>query len=61
MYRWLCGLKIKDEMLKVVQKWYSDIAELREKHTPYVVMRDNNGETKSQKICDFFESKGMMA
>ncbi len=51
------GLKTKDEVLKVVQKWYSDIAELREKHTIFVVMRDNSGENKSQKICDFFESK----
>jgi hypothetical protein len=58
-YRWLYGLKTKDEMLKVVQKWYSDIAELREKHTIFVVMRDNSGENKSQKICDFFESKGI--
>jgi hypothetical protein len=58
-YRWLYGLKTKYEMLKVVQKWYSDIAELREKHTIYVVMRDNSGENKSQKICDFFESKGI--
>ena len=56
-YRWLYGLKTKDEMLKVVQKWYSDIAELREKHKIFVVMRDNSGENKSQKICDFFESK----
>jgi hypothetical protein len=56
-YRWLYGLKTKDDTLKVVQKWYSDIADLREKHTIYVVMLDNSGENKSQKICDFFESK----
>ena len=58
-YRWLYGLKSKDEVLKMVQKWYSDIAELREKHTIFVVMRDNSGENKSREICDFFESKGI--
>ncbi len=37
-YRWLYGLKTKDKMLRVVQKWYSyiQVAELREKHTIYV-------------------------
>ena len=58
-YRWLYGLKTKDEVLKVVQKWYSDVAKLRDKHTTYVVVRDNSGENKSREICDFFESKGI--
>jgi hypothetical protein len=31
-YRWLYGLKTKDYLLKAVQKWYSDFAELLELH-----------------------------
>jgi hypothetical protein len=45
-YRWLYGLKTKDDILKAVKKWYSDIAELCETHTLVVVMRDNAGENK---------------
>ena len=26
-YRWIYGMKTKDEMLKVVKQWYSDIAD----------------------------------
>ena len=31
-YRWLYGLKTKDYAIKVLRKWYSDIAYLRTKH-----------------------------
>ncbi len=46
-------------MLKVVKKWFSDIADLRQKHKLVIVMRDNPGENKSQEIIDFFESVGV--
>ena len=48
-YRWLYGMKTRDEMLQVVKRWYGlyygdhDIAELRQKHTLVVVMRDKAG------------------
>ena len=58
-YLWLYGMKLKSEMLNVVKKWYSDIADLRLKHKLVVVMRDNAGENKSQAIIDFFESVGV--
>ena len=45
-YRWIYGMKLKSNMLKVVKKWYSDIAILRQKHKLLVVMRDNVGENK---------------
>ncbi len=47
-------------MLKIVKKWYSDIAILRQKHKLLVVMRDNAGasEKKSQ-VVDFFKSMGV--
>ena len=57
--RWLYGLKTKDDLLKAVQKWYSDIAELRELHNVCVVIRDNAGENKSSEVIEFFESKGI--
>jgi hypothetical protein len=44
-YRWLYGLKTKDDILKAVKKWYSDVAELHETHTLLVVMKDNAGDS----------------
>jgi hypothetical protein len=58
-YRWLYGMKSKDDILKVIKTWYSDIAELRQLHELVVVMRDNAGENKSREIKEFFESKGI--
>ncbi len=58
-YRQLYGLKTKDDILKAVKKWYSDIAELRETHTLLVVMKDNAGENKSKEIVNFLESHGI--
>jgi hypothetical protein len=58
-YRWLYGMKLKSDMLKIVRKWYSNIANLRQKHKLLVVMRDNAGENKSQEVADFFESMGV--
>jgi hypothetical protein len=43
-------------MLKVAKKWFSDIADLRQKHKLVIVMLDNAGKNKSQEIIDFFES-----
>ena len=57
-FRWIYGMKSKDDMLKVTKKWYSDIAELRQKYSLVVFMRDNAGENKSQEIIDFIESIG---
>ncbi len=57
-YRWVYGIKLKSDMLKVVKKWFCDIANLRQKHKLVIAMRDNAGEYKSQEIIDFFESVG---
>ncbi len=54
-YRWLYGLKTKNDILKAAKKWYSDIGELRETHTLLVIMRDNADENKSKEIVDFLE------
>ena len=58
-YRWVYGMKLKSDMLKVVKKWFSDIADLRQKHRLVIVMRANAGENRSQEIIDFFESVGV--
>jgi hypothetical protein len=58
-YIWIYGMKLKTDMLKIVKKWYSDIAILRQKHKLLVVMRDNADENKSQEVVDFFESMGV--
>ena len=51
-------MKSKDDMLKITKKWYSNIADLRQKYFLVVFMRDNAGENKSQEIIDFIESIG---
>jgi hypothetical protein len=58
-YRRIYGMKTKDQMINVVKRWYSDIADLRTKHRLVVVVRDNAGENKSQEVKEFFESKGI--
>ena len=58
-YRWLYGLKTKDEVLMAVKKWYSDIAELRNMHKIYVVTAEKSGENSSKEIREFLESKGI--
>jgi hypothetical protein len=55
-YRWIYGMKTKDQMINVVKRWYSDIADLRATH---IVVRDNAVENKSQEVKEFFESKGI--
>ena len=52
-------MKTKDEMISVVKRWYSDIADLRAKHKLVVFVRDNAGENKSKDIKEFFESVGV--
>jgi hypothetical protein len=52
-------MKTKDQMINVVKRWYSDIADLRTKHRLEVVVSDNAGENKSQEVKEFFESKGI--
>ncbi len=42
-------MKLKSGILKVVKKWHSDVAILRQKHKLLVVMRDNAGEQKVHK------------
>ena len=50
-YKWLYGLKTKDEALDAAKKWMAEIADLREKYPLLVVMRDNAKENSSTAIC----------
>jgi hypothetical protein len=52
-------MKLKSDMSRIVKRWYSDIADLGQKHQLVVVMRDNAGENKSQEIIELFESVGV--
>jgi hypothetical protein len=52
-------MKIKGGMVEIVKRWYSDIADLRQRHKLLVVIRDNSGENKSQDIIKSFESAGV--
>jgi hypothetical protein len=58
-FRWEYGLKTKDEMIDIAERWYAEIADLRQKYQLIVVMRDNAGENVSRKINTFFTSKGV--
>ncbi len=50
-------MKTKDDMLKVIKTWYSDIADIRQKNDLVVVMRDNAGEKKSHEMMESIQSK----
>ena len=56
-YRWIYGMKLKSDMLKIVKKWYSDIAILRQKHKLLVVMRDNTDAIKRNLMRQYFHSE----
>jgi hypothetical protein len=58
-FQWLYGMRTKDEIIKVFQKWYSDIAVLRNMHNLLVLVRDNAWKNKLQELNEFFESKGI--
>ena len=58
-YRWLYGLKTRDDAIKALRKWYSDIADLRTKHKLVVLMRDNASEYKSEEVMQFLEETGI--
>jgi hypothetical protein len=45
--------------MRVVNQWYSDIADLRAEHKLVVFMRDNAGENKSKEIKGFFKFVGV--
>ena len=60
-YKWLHGLKTKDELLKEVRKWWADTGPIRVRHPLLCLMRDNAGEGKSAEVDDFFEPKGVAA
>jgi hypothetical protein len=58
-FKWVYGLKTKDEVDQTMKKWYSDIAKEREKYPLLGVMRDNAGENKSKSLTEFFENHGV--
>ena len=57
-YRWLYGVRSKDQAYEVVKRWYSDIADIRTKYPLIELCRDNAGENTSDRIKEFIESVG---
>jgi hypothetical protein len=55
-YLWTYGLKSKDDVIKALRKWYSDIADLHTKHKLVALMQDNASEHKLQSISHFYMS-----
>ena len=58
MYRWVYGLKTKDEANSAVRKWISDIVDIRDRHKLEVIIRDNAGELKSKDLTEHIETLG---
>ena len=58
-YRWLYGMKTKDDAIKALRTWYADTADLRTKHKVAALMLDNASEYKSDEMMRFLESKGI--
>jgi hypothetical protein len=55
-FKWLYGLKTKDEAVDAAKRWMAEIADLRAIYPLRVIMRDNAGENKSKAIADYFTS-----
>jgi hypothetical protein len=47
MFRWVYGLKTKDDANAMIRKWVSDISDIRE-HPIKIIIRDNAGEFRSK-------------
>ena len=60
-YIWVYGIKIKDQTLSTLKKWYCDIAPLRANHKLITLMRDNAGENRSQEVEEFIQSKDVQS
>ena len=58
-YRWLYGMKTKDDAIKALRTWYAGIADLRNKHKLVVLMQDNASEYKYEDMMQFLESRGI--
>ena len=58
MFRWVYGLKTKDEANAMIRKWVSDISDISEQHPIKMIIRDNAGEFRSKDINEFVESIG---
>ena len=58
-YRWLYGMKTKDDAIKAFRTWYADTADLRIKHKVGVLMRYNASEYKSEEMMQSLESRGV--
>ena len=58
MFRWVYGLKTKDEADAAVRKWVGDVVEIRIRNPLQIVIRDNAGELKSKQLKEFIESLG---
>ncbi len=58
-FQWIYRVKTKNETIKVVKQWYSNIFDLRARHKLVVFMCYNTGKNKSQEIKEFFKSVGV--
>ena len=52
-YRWLYGMKTKDDAIKILRAWYSDIADLQTKHKLVVLKQEHASEYKNEGTMQF--------
>jgi hypothetical protein len=60
-YRWVYGLKAKNEVFALLRRWWADTSTIRQKYPLLCLMRDNAGENKTPEIDAYFEDKGVAA
>ena len=58
-FRWVYGLKAKDETFNVIQRWWADISRIQARHPLRSLMRDNANENQSADLCKFCEERGI--
>jgi len=60
-YRWVYGLRAKNEVFALLRRWWADTSAIRQNHPLLSLMRDNAGENKTSEIDAYFEDKGVAA
>jgi hypothetical protein len=58
-FRWVYGMKTKDETDSKLRRWWADTARIRARHSLLCLMRDNAGENKATELQLFFEERGV--
>ena len=58
-YRWVYGMKTKDETFDMIRKWWADTSRVRARYPLLSLMRDNANENRIPELRKFCEERGV--